>query len=308
MHGLLLVTLFWAFSFSLMRTELAGIPYPAIVAIRISLAILVFACFFRYKIPLKLIPRLLALGAIMVGVMYLTLTASLKVLQAHQVALLTIFTPFYVALLEDIRERRLRPAWWLPAILSVIGAGVIQYQEAPAQMNELSNSLFFFSGNLVGGIILIQLSNLSFAVGQVYFRHLVFRYKPKSELHWMPWIFTGALLFSTPFWLSESMGWGKPFAETFWAQITLRQSLVLLFLGTVSSGACIYMWNHYGTRVSGPVLAVFNNLLPPVAALVSLYFFGETTDMLRLGIGLTLIMIGLFWGMRITRSPKTHQE
>lgn len=301
MHGLLLVTFFWAFSFSLLRTELVGIPYPAIVALRIALAILVFAWFFRYKISWSLVPRLLALGAIMVGVMYLTLTASLKVLQAHQVALLTIFTPFYIALLEDLRERRLRPSWWLPAILSVIGAGVIQYQKAPDQLNELSGSLLFFSGNLIGGILLIQISNLSFAIGQVYFRHLVFRYRPESELRWMPWIFTGALLFSIPFWFSESMGWGEPFEDTFWARITLRQSLVLLFLGTVSSGAGIFLWNHYAARVSGPVLAVFNNLLPPVAALVSLFIFKETTDLFRLGIGLILIMAGLFWGMRVTR-------
>src|SRR5690606_5578171 len=106
----------------------------------------------------------------MVGIMYLTLTASLKILQAHQVALLTIFTPFYVALLEDLRERQLRPRWWLPAILSVLGAAVIQYQQPAQQLNELNRSFVLLNGSLLGGIVLIQVSNFSFAAGQVYFR------------------------------------------------------------------------------------------------------------------------------------------
>ncbi len=301
MNGLLLVSLIWAFSFSLMREFLVGIPFPAIVLIRVTLATLIFSVFFFKRIEIRLIPRLLVLGAVMVGVMYLTLTASLKILQAHQVALLTIFTPFYIALLEDIRERKLRPAWWLPAILSVVGAAVIQYKQPTEEIQELTQSFWLFDKSLVNGIILIQISNLSFATGQVYFRHLRFRYQPKSELHWMPWIFTGAILLTIPFWFSDSMGLNQPWQESFWSQITRRQVIVLAFLGSVSSGFCIFVWNRYSARVTGPVLAVFNNIVTPLAVLVSLVIFKESANLLRLSIGMALILVGLYGGIQVTR-------
>jgi drug/metabolite transporter (DMT)-like permease len=308
MNGLLLVSLIWAFSFSLMREFLVGIPYPAIVLIRVTLATLIFSVFFFRKIDIRLIPRLLALGAVMVGIMYLTLTASLKLLQAHQVALLTIFTPFYVALLEDIRERTLRPVWWLPAILSVAGAAVIQYRAPAQEMQVLTQSFWIFDTSLLSGILLIQLSNLSFAAGQVYFRHLKFRYSPKSELHWMPWIFTGAILLTIPFWFSNSMGWNQPWHESFWSRISTRQVLVLAFLGSISSGFCILIWNRYSARVTGPVLAVFNNIVTPLAVLVSLIIFKESTDLLRLTCGMILILIGLAWGIRVTRTRPASSQ
>jgi drug/metabolite transporter (DMT)-like permease len=46
-------------------------------------------------------------------------------------------------------------------------------------------------------------------------------------------------------------------------------------------------------RVSAGMLAVFNNVKIPLAILVSLVFFRERTDLLRLALGGTLILTAL---------------
>ena len=60
------------------------------------------------------------------------------------------------------------------------------------------------------------------------------------------------------------------------------QVLVLLYLGLLASGVGFFLWNVGATRVSAGTLAVFNNVKIPLAVVVSLLFFAEQTDWLRL--------------------------
>ena len=49
---------------------------------------------------------LLLIGAVQFGLMYICYNESFVYLQAHEVALCTVFTPVYVLLLHDARHRR----------------------------------------------------------------------------------------------------------------------------------------------------------------------------------------------------------
>ena len=64
-----------------------------------------------YKLPRKLSLRLLAIGALQYGVMYITYIASFRFLKAYEVALFTIFTPIYVTLFNDLFARRFKASW-----------------------------------------------------------------------------------------------------------------------------------------------------------------------------------------------------
>ncbi|MBN1983051.1 MAG: EamA family transporter [Chitinivibrionales bacterium] len=72
------------------------------------------------------------------------------------------------------------------------------------------------------------------------------------------------------------------------------QILVLLYLGLVASGVGFFLWNIGALRVSSGVLAIFNNVKIPLAVLVSLLFFREKADLVRLSIGCAIILYALY--------------
>jgi drug/metabolite transporter (DMT)-like permease len=74
--------------------------------------------------------------------------------------------------------------------------------------------------------------------------------------------------------------------------------LVLLYLGLLASGLGFFLWNIGVTRVAAGTLAVFNNVKIPLAVLVSLLFFAEQTELLRLVMGGALIMLALAMNTR----------
>ncbi|MDE9567373.1 EamA family transporter, partial [Xenorhabdus bovienii] len=74
--------------------------------------------------------------------------------------LFTIMTPLYVTLIYDLMGRnRLRWGYALSSLLAVAGAAIIRY-------DRLSESFWI-------GLILVQLANIFFAIGQVGYKRLM---------------------------------------------------------------------------------------------------------------------------------------
>lgn len=110
------VTALWAFSFSLIGVYLAGqVDSYFAVLVRVALAALVFLPFLR---PALLKGRqrlaLMALGAVQLGAMYIFFYQSFLLLSVPEVLLFTIFTPLYVALLDDALFGRFTPSTCSP--------------------------------------------------------------------------------------------------------------------------------------------------------------------------------------------------
>ena len=129
MGYLIVVSVIWAFSFPLIGHYLVGrgVDSPVdsyfIIIMRFGLALLVFLPFMRWRgVAWGLRARLMLIGAVQIGLMYVCYYQSFKYLQIHEVALFTIFTPFYVSVFYDLCERKMR--WhYLPSIaLAVLGA------------------------------------------------------------------------------------------------------------------------------------------------------------------------------------------
>jgi drug/metabolite transporter (DMT)-like permease len=275
---LLLASFIWAFSFGLIKKYLGGLDASFVAFVRLALAFLLFLPLLRpRKISLVMTLRLFMIGMVQFGLMYVFYIQAFRFLAAHQVALFTIFTPLYVAITDDLWEKRFRPRHQWTALLAVAGTAIIVY----SGLGTVS---------LLTGFVLVQASNICFAVGQIFYRRLHMRRPGWRDSDGFAWLYMGGtaaallalLFFSGPLPLS----------------LSVSQLLVLLYLGLLASGAGFFLWNVGAARVGTGILAVFNNVKVPLAVLAALLFFGEHAELLRLIGGGGIIALALWLNYR----------
>ncbi len=289
MLHLLAVSLLWAFSFGLVKAEFAGLSGATLALARLLFALPCFLPFLkpRFRRLDALALKLIFTGALQYGLMYVALFNAFRYLDGHEVALLTIFTPLYVVLAHALIKRRFPPAWfWYTALLAVAGAAWI----------------FLPGGSLPGkasGILLVQLSNLCFAAGQMLYRHFYRPLRQSTHRDLYALLYLGGILATLPFALPQD-----PIAEL--AGLSASQWTALAYLGTVASGLGFFRWNAGATRVNPASLAVFNNLKIPVAILVSIVVFGEKARLDLLLPGVILILVALGWAEYAHRKSLTR--
>lgn len=271
MMQLVLVSLIWAFSFGLIGNTLAGLPSAWVGWVRLGLSALVFLPFVR-RVPARQAAFLVAIGAVQFGVMYWAYLSAFRFLQSHEVALFTVTTPILVALLADAGSRRFRLFNWLAAVLAVAGAAVVKWTEletvAPWR-----------------GFLLVQLSNLCFAAGQLAYRAVLRRLpQPVVERKLFFWLHAGGMLALTP----AALPWLRHAPAT-----SPAQWATLAYLGIIASGLCFFWWNQGARRVSAGRLAVLNNLKIPLGVAVSLLVFRESAQLGVLLVGSVLLAVAL---------------
>ncbi|WP_417357711.1 EamA family transporter [Gallaecimonas pentaromativorans] len=277
--GLLwLITILWAFSFSLIGVYLAGqVDAYIAVASRMALALLIFLPFWR-PLPWRQALTLMATGALEIGIMYLFLYKSYQYLSVAELLLFTIFTPLYVSLFADLFARRWPRQFWAPALLAVAGAAVIRW-------TDLSEQYWH-------GFALIQAANACFAFGQVWYRHQS-QHSALTHRARFAWFFLGALVVTLAAMLALA-DWQK------WPATHLQQG-VLLWLGVVASGLGYLGWSYGSTRVSAQQLAVMNNMLIPAGILVNVFIWNGQADWPRLALG-SACMVAALWLCRRSQS------
>lgn len=269
------VTALWAFSFSLIGVYLAGqVDSYFAVLLRVTLATLVFLPFLRPSLLRgKHRLALMGLGAIQLGVMYTFFYQSFLLLSVPEVLLFTIFTPIYIALLDDLLFGRFTPIYIVTALLAVVGAGVIRYDGVDSG---------FWAGFLV-----VQGANLCFALGQVGYRRLAADLPPTLAWHNVfGWFFIGAMVVALPAYLLFGNSEALP--------TTLLQWGVLAWLGLVASGVGYFAWNQGAIKVDAGTLAIMNNALVPAGLIVNLVIWNRDADIPRLLLG-ALIMAASLW-------------
>tara|TARA_R110000744_G_scaffold92267_2_gene178724 strand:- start:1381 stop:2232 length:852 start_codon:yes stop_codon:yes gene_type:complete len=270
MRYLFAVTLLWAFSFSLIGVYLAGqVDAWFSVLIRITLATLVFLPFLKLKhTPKPLVLKLMLIGAIQLGVMYSFYYHSFLFLTVPEVLLFTVMTPLYITLLNDALNRRFNPRFFIVALIAVIGAITIRYEN--------------LNSNFIIGLLLVQGANISFAVGQVTYKRLM-NSNQLDDKTVFGWFFIGALIIATICYALFGNSNKLPTTSTQWG--------ILIYLGVVASGLGYFMWNKGATLVNVGALAVMNNLLIPAGIIVNVLIWNRDADIVRLSIG-AAIMLG----------------
>lgn len=270
---LLIVSLVWAFSFGLIKGRLAGLDPAAVAVVRLAFAAVVFAPFLRIRrLPGIAALRFAFIGVLQFGAMYVFYLRSFRYLQAHEVALFTIFTPLYLALFAAAADRRFRPAHVLAALLSVAGAALVMTG------TELRPGL-------ATGFGLVQLSNLCFAFGQLAYKRVRTAQPGLRDAELFGLLYSGALVATGVFSLSAT-DWSS-------FQPTGSQWAVLAYLGVLASGLCFFWWNLGALRVNTGTLAAFNNAKVPLGVACSLLFFGESADLPRLVVSLVLLTVAV---------------
>jgi len=264
---LVLASVIFAFSPSLIKGRLGGLDPAFITAARLGLALLVFAPFVRLKGLASLAAAGFgAIGAIQFGLMYLAYNASFRHLQAYEVALFTLTTPILVTLFADALERRLRPRALLAALLAVVGAALVLVKSS-----QLSVSLT--------GLGLVTLSNLAFAVGQVLYQRLRARHAGLRDRDIFGLLYAGGFAVAVVALLNRDVT----------VTLTATHLATLAYLGIVASGLGFFLWNIGATRVGVGTLAVMNNAKVPLMISVSLLVFGERTNLASLGASFALM-------------------
>lgn len=285
---LLLTTVLWAFSFSLIGVYLAGqVDGWFAVLVRVALAALVFLPFLRWRgVQAKQALLYMALGACQLGVMYLFYYQSFLYLSVPEVLLFTIMTPIYVTLIYDLMQgNRLRWGYLFSALLAVLGALIIRY-------NPLSPQFLL-------GFALIQGANICFAIGQVGYKR-VMEISPMPQRNAFSWFYLGALCIALPAWLLFGHHQMMPTTGLQWG--------ILIWLGVGASGMGYFMWNYGATQVDAGTLAIMNNVLIPAGLLVNLAIWQQHPDWIRLIAGGAVIALSLWVHRRwiVRRVIKHH--
>ena len=275
MRLLTLVTFIWAFSFSLIGVYLAGkLDSYFAVLVRVALASLIFLPFTNFRLPNHFKLKIMGIGMIQIGMMYLFFYKSFLFLSVPEVLLFTIFTPLYVTIIYDLLKGTFNPLYLLTAAMAVAGAYVIKSSQV--------NPGFFT------GFMMVQGANICFALGQVLYKKLLENeaLKDIKQSSIFGYFHFGALMISTvAFILFGNM-----------AKITpdTTQWTVLIWLGVVASGLGYFLWNRGATQVDSGILAIMNNAVVPLGLIVNLLLWGKGINYTHLLIGGGLILAALY--------------
>jgi drug/metabolite transporter (DMT)-like permease len=267
---LILVSFVWAFSFPLIKGHLTGLDPNFVSFARMLLSLLVFLPFLRFRgIEKPLGLKLAFTGAVQFGLMYIAYITSFQFLPAHTIVLLTTTTPLFVTLFNDLHSRRFNALFFVAASMAFLGGALIKYPDQPLRANLM-------------GIVLVQISNVAFAFGQLYYKQLAAKHSPWSDRSVFGFLYLGAVILTAFFSLFTTQ-----ISRT---HVTAPQVLVLVYLGIIASGICFFLWNKGARFVNEGMLAIVNNFKIPLGILASLILLGESTDYLRLVIGFGLMV------------------
>jgi drug/metabolite transporter (DMT)-like permease len=270
---LLLVSIAWGFSFGLIKGNLTGIDSNFISFARMAFSLVVFLPFLKFKkIDKNLFWKLFLAGALQFGVMYIAYIAAFRYLQAYEVALFTIFTPIYVTLINDAMNKKFNALYLITAGLAVVGTWVIEQSH-------------ILSPGILTGFALVQISNLAFAFGQIYYRKLLTGITGLKDHEVFGALYLGAATITA---LATLI-----FTPLGSLTLTAKQVWTLIYLGVFASGICFFLWNLGARRVNAGALAIFNDFKIPLAVAISLLVFGEQTNLLNLLIGGLIIAASL---------------
>lgn len=271
---LIITTILWAFSFSLIGEYLAGSVDSYFSALmRVALALLVFLPFLRHKGQrLATLSLYMLTGALQLGIVYLLIFRAYLYLTVAEFLLFTVLTPLYITLIYDLLNRRY-PRWSYAAsaLLAVAGAAIIRYDK--------------LTGDFWWGLALVQLANISFALGLVGYKRLM-ELTPMPQHNAFAWFYLGATVVALLGWLMRGNWQQLPDTHLQWA--------VLVWLGIVASGLGYFMWNYGATQVDAGTVGIMNNMHVPAGLLVNFVIWQQQPHWMAFIAGSVLIIAALW--------------
>lgn len=269
---LIIASIIWSFTFGLVKYNLANLDANFVAFLRVLLALPIPLFFLKTSnLNKKQILSFVALGGVQYGIMYLSWTRSFFYINAHLVGLFTAMTPLYITLISAIYQKHLAWLNTVTSIASFLSICIIYYDDF--------NSI----PGLLEGFILVQIADISFAFGQLTYKNFRGKLPGLNDLDVFALMMLGALI-PTAIATTISHGW------TFFAQISPEQFGIILYLGIVSTGLCLFLWNKGACMVNTGTLAIMNNLKIPLGVLVSIFIFQEKAELVKIIASLVIIL------------------
>ena len=268
---LILVSILWSFSFGIIKYGLPGIDSTLISLMRNLIALLFFASLTLYNFKkFSFDIRLVLIGAIQFGLMYILYIQSYQYLPAYLIATFTITTPIFIGIFSQLLEDK---SFSLNGIFSIILVVIGSLMMRFNIVNPIDYWLGFF---------LIQCANVCFAIGQIMFKRWHSKNTSVDIIYNFSQMFFGAVLITSIFSIINS---------TNLAMLNASNLYALLFLGLFSTGFGFLAWNLGAIQVSNERLAVMNNAVIPIAIFNSYLVFGEAINLILFLPGLVLFYI-----------------
>ena len=211
---LVIVSILWSFSFGIIKYGLPGIDSAFISFMRNLIALIFFSTLTIYNFKkFSFDFRLIFIGAIQFGLMYVFYIKSYEYLPAYLIATFTITTPIFVGLFSQfLINGSFSLNGFIAVILVLIASFMMRYN--------IVNPIDYWVG-----FLLIQAANICFAFGQVMFKKWYSNNSSTDIIHNFSQMFLGAVLITSIFFISNSDNTQL---------LTTSNLLALLFLGLVS--------------------------------------------------------------------------
>ena len=268
---LILVSILWSFSFGIIKYGLSGIDSSFISLMRNLIAFLFFASLSLYNFKKFIFDiKLILIGAIQFGLMYVLYIQSYQYLPAYLIATFTITTPIFIGIFSQLLQNKSFSLSGIFSILLVVlGSLMMRFNI----VNPLDYWLGFF---------LIQCANICFAIGQIMFKKWYSKNTSVDIIYNFSQMFFGAVLITSMFFIINSTNIGM---------LNTYNLFALLFLGLFSTGFGFLAWNLGSIQVSNERLAVMNNVVIPIAIFNSFLIFGEAINPMLFVPGLVLFYL-----------------
>ena len=268
---LILVSILWSFSFGIIKYGLSGIDSSFISLVRNLIAFLFFASLTLYNFKKFIFDiKLISIGAIQFGLMYVLYIQSYQYLPAYLIATFTITTPIFIGIFSQLLQNKSFSLSGIFSILLVVlGSLMMRFNI----VNPLDYWLGFF---------LIQCANICFAIGQIMFKKWYSKNTSVDIIYNFSQMFFGAVLITSIFSIINSTNIGM---------LNTYNLFALLFLGLFSTGFGFLAWNLGSLQVSNERLAVMNNVVIPIAIFNSFLIFGEAINPMLFVPGLVLFYL-----------------
>ena len=268
---LILVSILWSFSFGIIKYGLSEIDSSFISLMRNLIAFLFFASLTLYNFKKFIFDiKLILIGAIQFGLMYVLYIQSYQYLPAYLIATFTITTPIFIGIFSQLLQNKSFSFSGIFSILLVVlGSLMMRFNI----VNPLDYWLGFF---------LIQCANICFAIGQIMFKKWYSKNTSVDIIYNFSQMFFGAVLITSMFSIINSTNIGM---------LNTYNLFALLFLGLFSTGFGFLAWNLGSIQVSNERLAVMNNAVIPIAIFNSYLIFGEAINPMLFFPGLVLFYL-----------------